>query len=244
MPLGLTVKAIGNRWLLLLSLFVTAAHAEEILKVSRAAWNGLSDSERARIQASHVVDIRELNSYGSIVDTQGVNESTPGSAAGTALGSSIAEAAYIDHALKQGNNYSAKNQLAASILGAVIGSSFNTPGVQQFHFRYAIKIEGGDIQMVDSVQSSPFRHPVGLCVSIPEIQQLPQSVCSQTAADLRRLYLGAISATAPTQAQVSEPQSPLNVESSPTAPVQCRLGNLAPVSTSVEKCKSIGGVSP
>jgi hypothetical protein len=216
-------------------------HSQETLKVSRTAWDGLSADERASIQATRLVDVRDAGTFGLVIDNQGINESMPGSTAGSALGGSLAEAAYIDHAFKPGNNYSAKNQLAVGIIGAVVGSTLDKPAVRQFHFRYSVKLESGEIRTLDTVQQSAFRHPVGLCVSVPELTQLPQGLCTNTVADVRRLYV----ASAPTQipASTAPEGAPPGVTSTTPAPgaVMCKLGNLAPVPTSETKCKAIGG---
>jgi hypothetical protein len=219
-----------------------ACHSEELLKVSRTAWEGLSADERTSIQAGRLVDVRDAGTFGLVTDNQGVNESTPGTTAGAAVGGSLAEAAYIDHAFKPGNNYSAKNQLAVGILGAIVGSTLDKPAVQQFHFRYAVKLENGELKTLDSVQPSPFRHPVGLCVSVPDLAQLPQGLCTNTAADLRRIYVAGAPTTTSSITGAQQGANPGVVSTAPApGAVMCKLGNLAPVSTSEAKCKAIGG---
>jgi outer membrane lipoprotein SlyB len=218
-------------------------YAQDMLKVSRTAWQALSNEERAAIQATRLVDVRDPGTFGVVADNQGIDESTPGTTGGAALGGAVAQAAYIDRAFKPGNNYFAKNQLAVGILGAIIGSSLDKAPVQQFHFRYAIKVESGDFQTIDAVQASPFRHPVGLCVSLPELIQQPQGLCTNTGADLRRLY----ASLAAVQSQAINAPQGTNAGGTSTmpspAPVMCKLGNLAPVPTTEAKCKAIGGES-
>jgi hypothetical protein len=215
--------------------------AGPMLQVSRVAWQGLSDEERAIIQQSNVVEIKEPGTFGTIIDTQGVDESTPGTTGGAVLGGAIAEASYIDRAFKPGNNYSAKNQLGVTILGAMLGSALDKPAVQQYHFRYALKLSNGEIQSFDSVQASAFRHPTGLCLSIPDLSPISQSICTQTTEDLRRAFTPVSAGTSPT-AGATTLQPVKNVQSEPPH-VTCRLGNLAPVVTSTEKCLAIGGVA-
>jgi hypothetical protein len=235
-----------------LAISTSQCQADELLRISRASWNGLSGQEQAAIQSTHVVEIRESSSYGIIVDNQGINESTPGTSSGAALGSAVAQATYIDRAFKPGNNYSAKNQLGVAILGAMLGSALDKPAVQQYHFRYAVKTPSGEIQFLDSVQGSAFRLPAGLCVSVPDLTQISQGVCDWSAADLRRQFLPMAVVPEPTRTSVVAPEAAPSTSASPSpssAPVAappptsviCKLGNLPPINTSAEKCKSIGG---
>jgi hypothetical protein len=220
--------------------------AQDIIKVSRPAWDGLSSAERASIQSTKIVEARDVGTYGTIVDNQGVDESTPGTTSGAALGAAMGRAAYIDHAFKPNNDYSAKNQVGATILGAIIGSTLDKPAVQRFHFLYAVKLADGEIKFLDTVQGNAFRHPAGLCVSVPDLAQLPQSVCNYTAADLRRAYLPAdVIPAASTHEAVKLPlaasASVADRAVTPGGVVTCKLGNLQPISTTAEKCNAIGG---
>jgi hypothetical protein len=226
----------------------TAARSQEILKVSRPAWEGLAINERAAIQQRHTVEVREAGTYGVVVDNQGVNESTPGTSSGAALAGSFAEAAYIDRAIRNGN-YSAKNQLAVGILGAVLGSSLDRPAIQQFHFRYAIKLPTGEIIFRDSVQSEPFRLPAGICVDVAAIAPLSQELCSQTTASLRAGMLAEMG-DGPAQVATPAPASMTPVGVSPetgegvrnaAGKIDCKVTNLAPFSTTIDKCQAIGG---
>ena len=223
---------------------VSGALAEGPLKVSEGAWTGLTPEERSEIQAAQLVEVFSSDSFGTVIDTQGLDQSAPATSAGAALGSSFAEAAYIDRAFKPENSYSAKNQLAMGILGAVIGSTLDTPATQQFQFRYALRRSDGEVQYRDSVQSSPFRHPVGMCLNTISLDPLPQSVCNDNTADLRRKHLRRNAAPLPVAA--TRPQSDLpapHAQDSSVDQVTCKLGNLQPIQTSADKCRSVGGVT-
>ena len=183
------------------------------------------------------------------------NESTPGTNGGAVLGGALANAAYVDNAFR-GRNYSAVNQLAAGIFGAVLGSTLDSKPNAQFHYRYAVKLGSGNIQYFDETKSDPFRHPVGVCVSVPNIALIDQQLCSQTTEFLRAAYLrpaipppstppptGLTAAPSPMQADVY-PTPKQAVSSEATASpslINCKLGTLAPVRTSPEKCELIKG---
>jgi hypothetical protein len=219
------------------------AHAE-ILQVSRTSWDGLSPEEQATIQIKHVVQIFENGSFGLVIDAQGADRSDPGTYVGAALGSAVAQAAYLDRAFSGKPNYSATTQLATGILGGLLGSTLDRPATQQYQFRYALKLSNGEIQYADAIMQEPFRHPPGVCLSLPTLRPISQSICNDGPDDLRRKYV--IVLPAPTNATIvssphpAEPEAPVDGGSSATL-VQCRLGSLAPVSTTAQKCNAIGG---
>lgn len=229
-------------------LLSTNVLAQQLIKVSQSAWLALTHAERALIQQKYIVDLAEQDTFGIIIDNQGVNESTPGTNVGANLGGAVANAAYVDNAIK-GGNYSAKNQLASGILGAMLGSTLDSKPNAQYHYRYAVKLGSGNIKYFDETKSDPFRHPVGVCISVPNIALVEQQLCTQTAAVLRTTYLDTPAAAkvldAPTAAPIpldraAEPRSAPDLGAS-SPQINCKLGTLAPVRTSAEKCELIKG---
>ena len=228
-------------------LWGAGASGQQVIKVSQSAWLGLIPPEREIIQKKYVVDLLEQDSFGIIIDNQGVNESTPGTNVGANLGGAVGNAAYIDNALKSGD-YSAKNQLAAGILGAVLGSTLDSRPNAQYHYRYAVKLGSGNIQYFDETKSDPFRHPVGVCVSVPYITLVEQQICTQTAASLRTTYLNMPAAQVVVEPTVA-PIAPNRAAEPRIAPdsgasslqINCKIGTLAPVRTSAQKCELVKG---
>jgi len=82
------------------------------------------------------VDITDRGQYGVIIDVQGINESTAGTTSGAAIGQSYGSAIYVDRAFQGVPTYSATNHVSAALLGAIIGSSLDTPSNSKFHFMY------------------------------------------------------------------------------------------------------------
>ena len=237
---------------LLLLLSVWNVCAQSVFKVAEPVWAGLSQPEKDIIQKSYLVEVAPSNSFGTIIDNQSVNESTPGTSGGAALGSAVANAAYIDTAIR-GGDYSAKTQLGAIILGGILGSALDSKGTSRFHQRYAVRLGDGNIQYFDQVSSDQFRHPVGVCVIVPNVSiAADQQLCSQSVVRLRERFLGQPPMAPPTQAIAAAPVvSPNNgaTPAPPTAPaatdstelVNCKLNTLAPVRTTAEKCNLING---
>lgn len=227
----------------------TNAFSQNPIRISQVAWNQLSVGEHALIQKKYVVELVEHDAFGVIIDNQGVDESSAGTNGGAYLGGAVANAAYIDNAIK-GGNYSAKNQLASGILGALLGSSLDSKPNSQYHYRYAVKLGDGNIKYFDEIKRDPFRHPVGICVSVPNIAPIDQKLCGQTGESLRSVYLGtpinpvvnALPILSPgTDAKPQKENSVIQHGDSAQTKIQCKLGTLAPVTTSAEKCALIKG---
>lgn len=217
--------------------------AQQTIKILQPAWRALTAEERTTIQQRHVVDLRDPAAYALIIDNQGVNESTAGTNVGAVLGGAVGGALYIDRALKPGNNYSAGAQLAVGLLGGLIGSTLDKPAVPQYHFRYTLKHHDGEIEYRDSVQGDAFRHSTGICLEIASMSPASQSLCTQTTADVRKTYLVvAKTEVSPVMRQDVENSTRAPLASPPASShVECKLGDLAPVSTTPEKCNAIGG---
>lgn len=228
--------------------FQSIVLAQSTLRVSSSAWQELSEAERAAIQERYIIETLAPDSFGLIIDNQGADRSTPGSVAGSNLGQAVASASYIDRAIDSGD-YSAKTHLGMAILGGLVGSALDSKPQSQYQFLYAIRLGNGSVIYQDVFSKDPFRHPVGVCVILPSLSVLPeQHICSQTTETLRKAYL----------AEVKDPVVPVRKEISTTATevtsqknvqavaedsvVSCKVGALAPVSTSREKCHLINGV--
>lgn len=219
------------------------ANAQSTLKVSGLAWQGLSLDERESIQRRYVVETLAPESFGTIIDNQAADRSSPGTTAGANLGQAVANAAYIDRAIGSGD-YSAKSHLGAMLLGGLLGSALDRPGQSQYQFRYAIRLGSGNVIYQDAFSVDPFRHSVGVCVSVPALTLLPeQHICNQTTDSLRNAHLTAykeLPLPANTQAQTPKDVSP-SAKSNEDI-VTCKVGTLAPVQTTIDKCKIINGV--
>lgn len=162
------------------------------IHVSKLAWNGLSESERERVQKKHAVQIYEIERFGRITDVQTVDQSTPGTSGGAMLGSAVATAGYIDHAFGGGNSYSAGAHLAIGLLGALVGSAMDKAPTKQFQTRYAVQLGDGEVEYFDEVKADAFRHAVGVCVLVPELRLAAQNLCSQTTEVIRAKFLSEI----------------------------------------------------
>ena len=156
--------------------------------VTAAAVASLTPDEKQRLLAMDGVRVLSDDQYGIITDAQGVDQSTPGTKGGAALGGVLASAGYLDHALG-GGNYSAINQLAVGLLGAAAGSTLDSSATARFQFRYAVKLGDGDIKYFDETKSTSFRHAVGVCVLLPRLELVSQRICNQTGDSIRKVHL-------------------------------------------------------
>lgn len=229
--------------LLAAALVCPSVFAQPSLKVSAIAWQGLSAEEKAGIQQKHVVEVVASESLGTIIDNQGVDRSTPGTNAGAVIGGAVGGAAYVDRAINHGN-YSGKTHVATILLGALLGSALDKPPQSSYQFRYAIRLGNGNVIYQDTYSSTPFRHAVGVCVFLPAVELVPeQHLCTQTSASLKSAMAIFQMPSVPVMA-IEDSHRATNesqTAESPAAAVSCKLGTLAPVKTSSEKCKLING---
>jgi hypothetical protein len=240
-------EALLRLIVVLLWCFSGAVSAQQLLKVSQPVWLGLAQYERDIIQQRYLIEVAQPESFGIIIDNQGVDESTPGSSAGSNLGQAVANAAYVDKAFRDGN-YSAKTQLGAILLGGLLGSALDSGPVSRFHYRYTIRAGNGKIQSIDEVASDPFRHPVGVCVDLPAIRiASDQQLCGQDLAGFRRDYLSVSAGVSQDAARPLVPPAAFvnasahQIEAMPAGLVDCKPTSLAPIRTTAEKCRQING---
>lgn len=232
----------------LLFFVCSTASAQHLLKIAQPVWAGLAPHERSAIQQRHVIELADPETYGVIIDNQGVNESTAGSSAGSNLGQALANAAYVDRSFRDGN-YSAKGQLGAILLGGIIGSALDTAPVSRFHYRYTVRLGNGNIRYVDEVASDPFRHPIGICVNLPTITvAADQQLCTQDLHWLRTNYLAVADVAPSLQRGSVQPyirsvsqETATPAEAASTQLIECKISSLAPVRTTVEKCRLTNG---
>lgn len=233
------------------------AHAQSHLNVASEVWKQLNEEERSQLTERYIVQKIQSTSFGKIVDAQGADKSTPGTNGGANLGGAIANSIYTDRWL-DGGSYSAKTQLAAILLGQLVGSTLDAKPVNNYQFRYAVKQGDGNIKYYDAYSSEPFRHMVGMCVSLPEVNPFPdQSLCDQTVESLRARVLQKVASSIKTPEQTIGNSSSLTVQSGHeisdadksrfnhqsgvTDTISCKLPSLAPVKTSKQKCIAING---
>lgn len=223
-----------------LALIPCFAIAQNTLRVSSVAWQNLADSERVLIQNRYIVETLPSESFGIILDNQSADRSTLGSIAGSGLGQAVASAAYIDKAIGSGD-YSAKTHLGVALLGGLLGSVLDNKPQSQYQFRYAIRLGNGEVIYQDTFSKDPFRHPIGLCVTIPGLLVLPeQHICNQTAESLRSAH---VQPTTIRHAAADQAFSSNALHQDKNNLISCHFGALAPVQTTIEKCKLINGVA-
>lgn len=158
-----------------------------IAHLSQENWDALSAEEQDKLKQLYAVRTYAADRFGVITDVQTIDQSTPGTSGGAALGGAVASAAYIDRSLR-GNSYSAGANLAVGLLGAILGSAADSAPVQQYKTRYTVKLADGEVQYFDEVKADAFRHSSGVCIHVPEITLATQNLCNQTAESVRKRY--------------------------------------------------------
>ena len=219
-----------------------ATAAGDILNISASIWAALTQPEQDTLKKLYLVSVAENSRYGTIVDVQGIDESTPGSNSGSELGARVGSAIYTNSNTK---NYSSSANAGAALLGAVIGSALNTPAVNQYHFRYTIRDGAGGVAQFDQLAREPFHQPIGMCVLLPSVSAVSSAFCDADVATFRRTYLTVQATpgaawlvpagvqTAPKVGQLAPPGS--------DDLVRCKIGMSGVISVSRLRCNEAQG---
>ena len=219
-----------------------ATAAGDVLNISASIWAMLAQPEQDYLKKLYLVSVAESSRYGTIIDVQGIDESSPGSNSGSELGARVGSAIYTNNNTK---NYSSSANAGAALLGAVIGAALNTPAVNQFHFRYTIRDGAGGVAQFDQLTREPFHQPIGMCVLLPSVSVVSSAFCDVDVATFRRTYL---SVQAPPSAAWL---IPAGVQAAPKvgefAPpgsddlVKCKIGMSGVISVSRQRCNEAQG---
>jgi hypothetical protein len=116
---------------------------------------------------------------GVILSAQHVDESRPGTRTGAAFGAAIGQAAYIDST--SWRTYRASSQLAAGLLGAMLGSALDQRPTKQYLKVYFVKTPTGETKRIDERAKDAILLPVGACIEYREPFHLvlaPDTLCA------------------------------------------------------------------
>jgi len=219
-----------------------------LIRVTNGAWATLNQQQRDLATTRYAIEVTDKGRFAKIINVQGVNESTSGTTAGAQLGSAFGQAQYIDKA--NWNNYSARSQLGAGLVGALLGSALDAPARTTHRIVYTLKSSDGTISVAEKVSQSPIYVAPGLCVDTASFTPVKDGLCEDVLPPEILSVIGqAENLTAPKLSGSSN--TPLPVSASPLPPtipsgdiVLCRLGSTSSVPTTAEKCLQAGGTIP
>ncbi len=152
----------------------------DALLVDEAIFDQLLESDQAKFKKMYpMLKVIPTGSTGILRSHQILDRSTSGSNAGSQLGSSIAQAAYVERSFER-NNYSALSQLGAGIMGGLIGSAFNTSPQSLYLINYGVELRDGTINSVLKASSDGIASPPGQCVYLNDLQEAPRYLCEDS----------------------------------------------------------------
>ncbi len=215
------------------------------LVVTNGVWATLTQQQRDLVSSRYAIEVTDKGRFAKIINVQGVNESTPGTSGGAQLGGAFGQAQYLDNA--NWHNYSARNQLGAGIIGALLGSALDAPARTVYRIVYTLKNSDGTVNVIEKVSQSPIYVAPGLCVDTASFTPVRDSMCEDVLPpEILSLFGQAESSIAAKTAGSSS--TPLSAPAKPAPSsipsgnvVLCRLGNTASVPTTAEKCLHAGG---
>lgn len=198
------------------------------LIVSEYIFNRLPESEqRAIVNKFPPLLILKISDIGKVSSYQIINRTIAGNNAGSALGSTLGQAAYIDRAFS-GRGYSATAQVGAALLGAAVGSIADRPEQRKFIINYGVETPDGAIKSFQYPSIDEIAKPVGQCVWTGDFSEAPHYLCADTLVS----FLGRLNKYAilndPTRKAVDDT-------------VRCNIGTLGILSVTKEECQTLGG---
>jgi hypothetical protein len=204
------------------------------VRANEFVWSQFSVQERVALLAKFPeIELVPVIAVGTIHSAQVVNRSTPASHNGAALGSVLGQAAYVDHALKgSGSGYSAVTQVGATLLGAAIGSSMDSPGRTKFLLSYGVRTVDGQVREVRTESAEEITKPVGQCVYLADLTEATPGLC---AAD-KVTFLKQLST-----ANAADADSEPSAQAQRTRAVACRVPNVGLTTLSLESCEELHG---
>ena len=196
-------------------------------------WNQLTSVQKAQISIKYKINLLPDNMLAQIIDAQTLDKSIAASNAGSNLGATVGQAAYIDNAFKGDSiNYSAIGQVGAAIVGAVVGSSLDTNAVPIFKTRYTVKTKANEIQYIDDVTNSPLRHSLGLCVFTSPFGLDKDNLCNMNQSELFA-YL---------DKKLIPENKQSGVANSSSESVMCKVGTNTATMMAKSTCATLGGL--
>jgi hypothetical protein len=219
--------------------------AESLLHIPKSVWDGLTIDEKKVISNNHFVSLVENNRYGRIISSHIENNSYINNNSMSNLGSVVGQASYIDD---NWDNYSAKEQVLAGVLGALVGSALDKKTDIKMTVTYTIEFLDGSVKDVRNNQKDSHIYGVGVCLDLNSMRSANSLYCN-------RNHINEILSKLDRNKDADTNQTPEQDKKSSTVHVQdgrqgnthditvnCKLGNGTPFTTTKSKCMKVKGV--
>lgn len=170
------------------------------LELPQRVLSRLDKRELIQLESENIVNTIADESYGSIIDVQGQDLSTPGSTMGSFLGAEYARRQFNDQYLQnqfnridQGKSvqpYNSSASMRAQLLGAIAGSGSDTAATSRYRYRYSIRTGDSKIITRDVISQEPFRIARGTCVNLKDLEPVQQQICEWSLDNFRSALFG------------------------------------------------------
>lgn len=221
----------------------SSAGAESLLHIQKNIWDDLTIDEKKLISNNYFVSVVENNRYGKIISSHIENNSYINNNSMSNLGSVVGQASYIDD---NWDNYSAKEQVLAGVLGALVGSALDKKTDINMSVTYTVEFLDGSVKDIRNSQKNSHIYGVGVCLDLHRMKSANSLYCNNDHIDDilseldRNKYNDANQILEQNQkystVQDNEQENTHNIT------VNCKLGNGAPFTTTKSKCIKVKGV--
>lgn len=197
--------------------------------VLRSVFNQLASQDQARLLTENLLlTVVPDDDVGQITTVQVINRSTSGTDYGARLGSALGQASYIDNTTWRG--YSATSQLAAGLIGGLIGSALDDKATTRFQINYGIKAPKEEVRQVINSTNDESALPIGMCIWLKNFTQAPSALC----ADSLPSFLKRLKAEKNGSSNEKSKANTSNL-------VACETGSLGTLQLSKRDCENLNG---
>ena len=221
----------------------SSANAESLLHIQKTIWDGLTVDEQKIISNSYLVSVVEDKRYGKIISSHIENNSYVNNNSMSNLGNLVGQASYIDD---NWDNYSAKEQVLAGVLGAIVGSTLDKKTDIKMTVTYTVEFPDGSVKDIRNIQINSHKYGVGVCLDTRNMRPTNSVHCSNDHVNEILGKLDAGEVVGLKKASENDKRSSAVQDSkqggSNTTMVNCKLGNGAPFTTTEYKCMKVKGV--
>lgn len=215
--------------------------AESLLHIPNTIWNGLTDDERKIISNNYIVSEVEDRRYGKVISSHIENNSYINNNSMSNLGSLLGQASYIDD---NWDSYSAKDQVLAGVLGALVGSALDKKTEINIIATYTVEFLDGSVKDIKVRQKNSHLYGFGVCLDTKHIVSANSFYC-------RKNYVEEILSEIYENKEVNFPDriekdiKTVRIQDESENPsesnVTCKLGNGEPFITTKSICMKVKG---
>lgn len=149
--------------------------AEPLIHIQSSVWDSLTPEEKRQISNDYTVSKVDDQRFGKVISSHIQNNSYINNNSMSNLGSVLSQASYIDD---NWDDYSAKDQLAFGILGALAGSALDKKTEINMLVTYTLEFPDGSVEDFKRNQKTSHIYGSGVCIDTRDFSSANSNYCN------------------------------------------------------------------